>query len=115
MKQSTETKTPWTEHLKKLQLQPDLTEQQQYDKLRYLGFETGYLTCMADIVVPLRESHKALVTVARDMASLLQATIVKYCENGTILSDAEWNRVTETYRIIAQAEAVPEGGTDATA
>ena len=45
-----------------------------------------------------------LLEACLSMTNLLQATIVKYVGNGTILTDAEWDQVGQARAAIAKAE-----------
>ena len=53
------------------------------------------------------ERYQELMAACLDMTNLLQATIVKYVGNGTILTDAEWNRVGQARAAIAIGKRAP--------
>ena len=46
----------------------------------------------------------ALLEACKEMTLLLQATVVKYVSNGTILTDAERDRISHAWSIIKQVE-----------
>ena len=51
---------------------------------------------------------QVLVKATRDITSLLQATIAKYVGNGTILTDAEWDKVAGAWAALAPFEKQKE-------
>ena len=57
----------------------------------------------AAFIVKPCNAHEELLAACLDMTNLLQATIVKYVGNGTILTDAEWNQVGQARAAIAKA------------
>ena len=59
--------------------------------------------CDTSFYAPLSDAAPDLLAACLDMTNLLQATIVKYVGNGTILTDAEWNRVGQARATIAKA------------